>query len=273
MESAMWNARNAREYLLGNLLLEKTPCTTNPLPNPKDPLLLSLIKYREQVDALSGAIWSCQQYEDTGSDHASKKQEQVEWWNHIRQLSEMCHTMESEIGQRFFAIPIDDHGDKEFDSQETDEIDNNVGSRPDEEYQLNYRNDDDNKDIETENKVEEQQLPTKTVVFKGHGMKPERSISQIVRPDGNRATIHSLPPRDTISERQMVQELQNRITAIRQAEEEEDDQDDLKTDATKNKSRLPAAPLFLGVSGSLLNELRQTLPLRSSNDEEHVLEE
>ena len=183
------------------------------------------------------------------------------------------------IGQRFFAIPIDDHGDKEQDAHSTDGVDNKIGSRTEEEYQLNYRNDDDNnKDSQTDKKVGERQFPTKTLVFKGHGMKEEQPTSPIARSDGNREMKYSLPPRDTISERQMVQELQNRITAMRQAEDGEDeDQDDLGTaTSVKNlaqSSRLPAAPLFLGAAGSLLSELRQTLPSPSSNYEEHVLEE
>jgi hypothetical protein len=270
MEASMSNARNAREYLLSNLLLGKRR-TTTPLPNPQDPLLLSLIHYREQLDALSGAIWSCQQYADT--DLPSNEHGRAEWWTRIQQFGENCRAMESEIGLHFFAVPPNGSEDEEQSTGSTAQETQETGSSQ-QEHQT-YQREDDDWDSPSEKKMDDPKLPTKTLVFKGHGAKPERSKHSVTKKGGATEGSVVLPVRDSMSERQMIRELQNRITLMRPLEDDDED-DELETEAAKaaRLGRAPAAPLFLGASGSLLSELRMTLPAPSQmGEEEQVLGE
>lgn len=181
--------------------------------------------------------------------------------------------MEAEIGQRFFTTLVDEQKEKQEEEEAITQIESEMGATHDE-YQLSYQQDD-GWDSRTETKVDnEPQLPKMTQIFKGHGSKPEHSKNVSSTQGVVRGRAPSLPPRDTVSERQMIQELQNRIIAMRLPEDEDDDED-VETEKAKNarKSREPAASLFLGASGSLLSELRLALPSPSKVSEEQVLGE
>jgi hypothetical protein len=105
LDESMWHARNAREHLLSYLLLGKKPVAKG-LAEPNDKLLLSLLQYREHLDALSGAIWSCQHcIDDSESDEASAR---IEWWARVKHQGGNCRALENEISQRFFPPPDED---------------------------------------------------------------------------------------------------------------------------------------------------------------------
>lgn len=272
MEASMSNARNTREYLLCNMLLGKRR-VADPLPYPNDPLLLSLMRYREQLDALSGAIWSCQQY--SNSELASNEHGRAEWWIQIRQLSETCRAMESEIGQHFFAMPDAEGEGGGLTTDGSDHGFNHLQHGAANEDVQTYQRDDDGWESPTEKKTDDRsQGATKAMIYKGIGVKAERSAQASASSNGASASASlPLPPRDTVSETQMIRELQNRITMMRPPDDD-DSEEEKETDVAKaaRLGRAPAAPLFLGATGTLLNELKES-SLLAGAEEEQVLGE
>lgn len=128
LDESMWNARNAREHLLCNLLLGKKR-NAKPLPKPNDKLMLSLVQYREQLDALSGALWSCQQYVNIPlAENDYQLVAKSEWWSQVKQLGATCRALENEIGQTFFLTSPEDNEDGVRD--ESEYMEGNQGQIP-----------------------------------------------------------------------------------------------------------------------------------------------
>jgi len=80
----------------------------------------------------------------------------------------------------------------------------------------------------------------------------------------------------------MIQELRNRMTLMGPFIEEDDSDDDGELEKkemiqrSSSQANKPAAPIFLGASGLLLNELKMSLPISlavvgGDEDEEEVL--
>lgn len=141
LDESMWNARNSREYLICNLLLGKEssarPLDTN-APKSEEELMLSLLQYRQQIDALGAALWSCQHYTHDvattglnvgrsthnrttigGGNNAPTAAEilqqeedseaaKVEWWKQVKEMGAACHALEKEIEDRHFAYVLVD---------------------------------------------------------------------------------------------------------------------------------------------------------------------
>lgn len=275
LESSLANARNAREHLLNTLLLGKTR-TATPMPteSPNDPLLLSLLQYRDHLNALSGAIWSCQQY--TKSSSISQEKGRLEWWEQIQELSETCRAMENDIGRRFFPAKHtrenDDEHDTEADQKEgTEGGEVKLSDLVPERYE--HGEDPQVKSAQVQNVYTQS---TKIQIFKGHGVMKEPSVgSKKKSSDGsNNETSVPLPPRDSISEQLMVMELQRRISKLRPTEDDDEEEEkDGGSDTemkTAKERRAPAAPLFLGASGALLSELKLSIPSSSQQQEEQL---
>jgi hypothetical protein len=130
LDESMLNARNAREYLLCNLLLGKTP-TSRPAVEESgagtDELMLSLLQYREQLEGLNAALWACQQYSKlrrsgfgsemvlSAADILQQEEEaessKLAWWNQIKQLSTTCKELEHEMETKFFPSINNDDSD------------------------------------------------------------------------------------------------------------------------------------------------------------------
>jgi hypothetical protein len=252
------NVQQAKEYLVSMLLLNKNNAsskTTTIQEQPIiDPLVKPLLQYREQLDALQAAIWACQ-LSNNKSDGASQGSDRLEWWSRVRYLSATCQAIEQEIQDTFFHVDDDDsvigeHGDEEATPSEvplpesgryehdvpTSSNSTRVGGKPD--------------------KVKQ----TKTVVFRGEGVKSDRprkaKQGSSSNSNGNVDPM-MLKPRDTVAVRQLAMELQKRVKAL--APPEEDDEP-IQEDASAKAAREPVVPLFLGASGSLLSELKLSMP-------------
>jgi hypothetical protein len=271
LDESMWNARNAREHLLCNLLLGKKR-NAKPLPKPNDKLMLSLVQYREQLDALSGALWSCQQYVNIPlAENDYQLEAKSEWWSQVKQLGATCRALENEIGQTFFPTtsPEDDEDGVQ---DESESMEGNQGRIPKESG--SYEHGPDGRESRPAEKKEDDK-PTKTMVFKGQGavveFPPKGSVRRNGGNGGGDEEALSLPQRDAVSEQMLVKELQNRITTFRPPEDDEEEEESEAEKAAK-AARAPTNPLFLGASGSLLSELKLSMP-STGGSEEHILGE
>ena len=270
MEASMENARNAREYLSCQLLLGACR-TASPFSNPKNPFLMSLLQYKEEVDALSAAVWACQQH--AHSAVASNELGRCDWWKSIRNQSRKCQAMESEIECRFLSIPCKEDEVTPSDDSTHDQA--QVAGATEREFKTNHEFDRVGSSVPSEKTTDEIKAASKTLIFVGHGWKEEHQTHPVAqkagRTDGQTAMI--LPPRDMMLERQMIQELQNRLRTIHPFHAHEEDGDEVKFEAAQHGREL-LAPLFLGASGSLLGELRQTIAVSSLDAfDEHVIGE
>ena len=268
LDESMWNVRNAKEHLSSNLLLEKTAVVKS-LHDPSDKLILSLIQYRERLDALCGTIWACQQYTDAAPSEYDQDFARREWWSRVKQLGATCRALENEITQTYFSVT----GEEDEENNDSDSKASQLGYLKTVETG-DYEDGHGNPDFPTNRK--EDTKPTKTMVFKGQGSLEERSKNVLVeraskRSSGDGNEMLSLPPRDTISEKLLVEELQNRIDTIC-APEEDEEEEDFEQEKLARAAREPTNSHFLGASGSLLGELKLSLPATEQNEEE-ILED
>jgi hypothetical protein len=270
LEESMWNVRNAREHLLCTLLLGKKPAT-EPLSSSSSGdtrLLQSLIHYRDQLDALKGAIWSHCIMNDMPADQQVAVRKQ--WWSQVTQLGATCRALEAEIGQTFFFEPAESNAE-ENDGEDIGETNNEDPARDESgKYEHGV---DQSKDTAEKNQGEAQ---TKTMVFKGKGVKEDRSKNNTKQAEDfkNSGTTKEsdggepLPPRDTVSEQQLVKELKNRIQTICLPDDDDENLEDI--DPNANAGRQPATSHFLGATGTLLSELKVSLPVMDNAGEEII---
>ena len=274
LNESMWNTRNAREHVLCNLLLGKKPVVKS-LPDPNDRLMLSLVQYRDQLDALGGAIWACQQYIDNLPTEDSKVLARRHWWSQVKQLGATCRALENEISEQFFPSTSDDIGTEDISDVGENRDQDQSSMTPNESG--NYEHGHVGTEIPSEKKEDDK--PTKTMVFRGQGSisdRPEKEKKRATNGGGGSGGSGGglpLPVRDSVSTRLLVKELQNRIDAIKP----DDDEDDVDIDSEKaaKAARAPTAPTashFLGASGSLLSELKLSIPA-TEQSEEQILEE
>ena len=277
-----------------------------PVENPNDPLLKSLMNFRTQLDSLGTALWSCQQYcklldgqdesigsvhqgdhQSTGLDNVPKHElnleedpiiSQQEWWMKVRHMSEICRAFEAEITETYF--PQEVVAESEAENDESNDHAQATTSQETGDY---VHGDGKSQTNNTEG-ITKKGRPTKTVVFSGKGQVQDRPKSSARKGTGKNGTGGDsmdieLPQRDTVSQLAMVSELQNRIKTLELAEEiEEDEESDSEEQKAARLARQPTAPLFLGASGSLLSELKQSIPsigfLNSGNNgEEEIIGE
>jgi hypothetical protein len=270
LDESTRNVRQAKEYLVSMLWLDnnhdKKASTTSTRTTIQEqqqhhPIVKHLLQYREQLDALQAAIWACQQQfnndsSGSGSGSGGKSQEADgrEWWSRIRYLSTTVQAMEQEIQGTFFNVDDDDslleeNGNEEATASTTSsEVPLPESGR----YEHNVPTD------SKQDKVEQ----TKTVVFRGEGVvkKLDRLRKPKLGPFKSNGNVDSmmLKPRDTVTERQMIIELQERVKAM--APQEDADEQPIQEDASAKAAREPVVPLFLGASGSLLSELKLAMP-------------
>jgi hypothetical protein len=231
--------------------------------NNNTKLLKSLIHYRDQLDALKGAIWSQCVLDDLPTDQRATMRR--EWWSQVIQLGATCRALEDEIGQTFF-----------FEVEEENNVNNGEESNirdPARDESGSYEH---GVEQQSEKTNKEGGTQTKTIVFRGKGAKQDRpksnnntntktSTKNVGASDGGEPLL-LLPPRDTVSEQQLVNELKNRIKTICPADDDDEDWEDVDPNAIAG--RQPATSHFLGATGTLLSELKGSLPLMDTAGEE-----
>lgn len=276
LQESTANARLARAHLVELLMLplnQEAALPTSPgsaqelsPPIKKDPLQKSLMQYQEQLNALSAAVWSCQQDDETN---------RPDWWQRIQDLAATCRALEQDIAQRYF-VTLEDDDDEN--SSESGGEDSPVASQA----PVDQESFEHGTNVPTP--VPESTAPqTKTMVYKGQGKKQKERHRKIGKSGATSTSTDEtpvLPPRDTISEFLMVKELQKRISMISQPEEEDETEEGfLQVKAEQSaveralQARAPTAPLFLGVSGPMLNELKLAIPSSGKEAEEEILGE
>ncbi|CAJ1954446.1 unnamed protein product [Cylindrotheca closterium] len=284
--------RQLTHYLRGMLLLPNEGIVgavelsaVRSVENPNDPLFHTLLNFRTQLDALGAALWSCQQYCNSSNDQnmiadaildkvpdgvlngdlnleEDSSLSQKEWWSKIQQISKTCRAFENEISQIYFPQEVDlDESDNESDDM------NDNAQRPASQETGDYVHGEIKSDRQDVQGGLKKDKPTKTKVFTGKGNVEDRPKKTGRKGKGRTGTGNEgvdsdfyLPQRDTVSELAMVSELQNRIKALVQDEEIEEDESDSEDQKAARLARAPTAPLFLGASGSLLAELKQSIP-------------
>jgi len=259
---SMGNARNLREYIHGNILLNNESCSISPMVSTTSSgtgstdhkFMISLLQYRQQLDALNAALWSYQQYTHHQSSSYSAcattisnndsslqfqhHQEQVTnnsvkmtWWNQVKELSATCQSFERDIENRF--ISLNEH------AQGTDSKSDDGEGTPcqglTKDHKLNesrsYEHTGEKVKKEMQKKEHHNYCSTaKTLVFTGKGAKeitstktkPKISMDSGQMNDQADAVAMSLPPsRNIIMEQLLVRELQTRIrTVVRHRDEE-----------------------------------------------------
>jgi hypothetical protein len=263
LEDSMCNTRNAREHLLCTLLLGNIPIAT-PLAEPNDKLFRTLLNYKIHLDALGVALWSCQQYHKASEDDEEQINARNEWWSQIKQMGETCRAFENQISQNFF------HGDDDDSSvYEQESVTNHDVPEESGDYEHGNASSKVSMSATTTN-----EKTTKTIVFSGKGSvddRPKKTEKNGTNHNGY-SNASALPYRDTVSEVAMVSELQNRIKTLCPPELEDEESESEEEKAAK-AARQPAAPLFLGASGSLLSELKQSIPSMVIDPDENAGEE
>jgi hypothetical protein len=281
IEESMWNARQAMAHLQSTLLLDTTNTASSiEVEQPRDPLIGPLLQIRDQLDALQGALWACHQSNDkNGEGDEVKNAEKKQWWSQVRNLSAVVRAMEQEIDESFFpnTIITDDYSENEGEDSETKSPPPNQNSSESDRYEhLNPT------ETLSQDKTKTQEKTTKTIVFSGSGAvahkprKPRQGSNS--KSTGVESAAAAAMHRDTVVEQLMVRELQNRIKTLCSPEEEESGSlalvefklEQHKVDSKKDP-RQPAMPLFLGASGSLLSELKQSMPTTMADSSEWEL--
>lgn len=251
LDDSMYNARNTKEHLLCMLHLGKKPIAL-PIEEPNDPLFRTLQNYRATLDALGVALWSCQQYHTPAEDDEDAICARNQWWSQIKLMGETCRAFENEISQTFF--PDDD-------ASALNEQESVVQKKEMPQESGDYEHGDDDSSNAPHSVTRADKGTTKTIVFSGKG-----SVDDRPRKKGENRTRHVgsknlslLPFRDTVSEMAMVTELQNRIKTLCPPELEVEESE-MQEENSKKSARQRAAPLFLGASGPLLSELKNSIP-------------
>jgi len=264
LKESMWNARNLREYIHGNLLLNNGSCSISPMVSTTSSgtgstdhkLMISLLQYRQQVDALNAALWSYQQYTYHQSSSYSAcatsisnndsilqfehHQEQVinnsikmTWWNQVKELSAACQCFEKDIENRF--IPLNEH------AQVTDSKKDDREGTPDscqgstKGHKLNESQSYEHTGAKVRKEIPKKEhhnyrSTAKTLVFSGKGAKkilstktkPKIAMDSGQMNDQADAMVMPLPPsRNIITEQLLVRELQTRIRTVARHRDEE----------------------------------------------------
>jgi hypothetical protein len=254
VDESTWNVRQAKEHLVSMLLLDNiTPKT---IQEPIDPIVKPLLQYREQLDALQAAIWACQQCNDSGGE--SQDADRLEWWSRVRSLSTTFQAIEQEIQDKFFHVDDDDDEcliEKNGDEEPTSEVPLPESGR----YETKLPAAESNIIAGVVGDKKDKAKQNKTMVFRGEGVKydrPRKPKQGSSKSNGNVDPM-MLKPRDTVTERQLAMELLKRVKALAPEEEEEPIEEE---DASAKAAREPVVPFFLGASGSLLSELKLSMP-------------
>jgi hypothetical protein len=260
LNESMWNARNLKEYIHGNLLLDNSSKSTSPSISPMTgtssssdhKFMMSLLQYRQQLDALNAVLLSCQQYnrhqssscsgsgdttindDNPSSNHQEQEQDitnsvKISWWSQVKELSATCQTLEKDIENRF--IPLNEH------SQNTDSEKDGREVAPDscqslaknhalkESHNYEHTEKDELRSLPKHEQDQDRTTTTKTFVFSGNGL--TKTKQKIVMDSGQRknqvdaAAVSLPPPRDIITEQLLVRELQSRIRTVARLRDEE----------------------------------------------------
>jgi hypothetical protein len=224
----MCSAKNLQEYLISHLLLDEQQQSSRSFVsrsksirpiisvdgiNNERELMLPLLQYQRQLEALGAALWAFQQdnysqcVDSTipncsgapttkDNNETSKREEdhyhlkegtrrmaftnssaRRKWWNQVKALSTTCQTLEAEIGNRLFSTSEDSTGNTEGIRASSDDLRVSRNSSNALEEVQSYEH---NEDEEAPNYEQRRSLPlktTKTLVFSGKGSK-EKQLSR-----------------------------------------------------------------------------------------------
>jgi hypothetical protein len=270
LNESMWNARNLKEYIRGNLLLDNSSNkSSSPSISPiggtsssssssstDHKFMMSLLQYRQQLDALNAVLLSCQQYthhqsssscsgggaatindDNSSSNHYYQEQEQdnitnsvkISWWNQVKELSATCQTLEKDIENRF--IPLNEH------SQNTDSVKDGREVAPDscqslaknhalnESQNYEHTEKDEIRSLPKHEQDQDRPTTTKTFVFSGKGVREIRldktKQKMVIDSEQRKDQVDTPPPRDMITEQLLVRELQSRIRTVARLRDED----------------------------------------------------
>lgn len=260
LDGCMWNARNSREYLICNLLLGKEtsarPLAGTNSSKSDEELMLSLLQYRQQLDALGATLWSCQHYlrdistgfnfvgttqyltvnsgnnAPTASEILQREEDaagaKVKWWKQVKEMSATCQALEKDIEDRHFSYVMVESA---VDVGEVQDSLLGGGLQQSRMAAESGSYEHENSDVGAGKHLPKQDVVSsnKVLVFSGKGSvvksvasSTNRSIARAqTRADGSAYTPTPLPERDNVCEQLLVRELQNRIRAMASLEEQE----------------------------------------------------
>ena len=199
------------------------------------------------------------------SNDGNNSSHRQEWWVRIQNLNYSLRAIQEEIEQQYFLSEIEDDRDHKED------MSSGTGQQPMVEVDR-YEHDEVPTTSEGSSWSKPQRKPTKTVVFTGQGEKAEqvhraKPPSPPKQPGTKGPSAHP-PARSFLSEQQLAKELQERVRAL--VIEEEGDPEEMVPQNTKSAKEHPSS-LFLGASGSLLQELKLSLPVVGIQQEAEAL--
>ena len=242
LNESTWTARNLREYLVSNLLLDDDYCSpassststlvstsvrpiTPSRENHNDcDLILPLLQYRQQLDALDAALWSFQlhtrrhsqhpvsaapnasanatgtgseQYDftvngddpdvdvDVDVDDSITVASKLTWWKQVKELSATCQTLEQHIENRFFP-PSTKHETDQSTSEDGGSFDPNHISTINSNHASEPRSyeHDQQTNASSAAAVLTTRTTTKTLVFSGKGAKEKRFANKTKQKSG-----------------------------------------------------------------------------------------
>jgi hypothetical protein len=294
LEESMWCAREAKEYLVANLLLDNTTVNTDTnertpaiieKPATHDPLMQSMLQYREHLDALHGAIWACRHYitplssrrttgrrfgsqsehddteEDDESTESQKERKEklsvdrTQWWCQVRTLSTALRVIEQNINDNLFR------------SNEEAQDDGSVLDPGSVDMSLSeLLGDDDNPEqyehVGSKVPADASRDVTivNTLVFAGQGAVSDRPKNNPKEGKGGKSAAGAVPPWDKLAQSLLAQELQTRIGTMTTPTELEV--------STPRSGTAPTSWSGLAVAAKVASSTSNQEPITSPSDTE-----
>lgn len=254
LNESIWNMRNLKEYIHGSVLLDKNnnmscligsvlSSTTNHGSNIDNEFMRSLLQYRQQLNALNAALWSGQHYILCSQPSLQDRDaiNRTSWWNQVKELSAECLSLENEIENKFVRSNEDSQGSISIDHVANSKLEScqHIAKIDQMNDTLRFEHGEDEGEKATPKTGQHQEKndrsKTKTIVFSGKGAKDKlitkrnQSImnNSMLRNDqaGDVTAVAiatvSLPPRDRITEKLLLRELQTRIRTVALLRDEE----------------------------------------------------
>ena len=267
-------AETSMRHLRAQLLLDDKTDATNhsfqKLPRDDKGLTNLLLQYQKHLEALQAAVWGCRHMESSSSLEVTAStsdsndgnfSQRQEWWVRIQNLNCSLQAIQDEIEQQYFLSEI------EVERDHKEDMSSGTGQQPMVEVDR-YEHDEVPTASGGSSWSKPQRESTKTVVFTGQGEKAEqahRAKAPSLKQPGTKGPSAHPPARSFLSEQQLAKELQERVRAL--VIEEEGDPEEMVPQNTKSAKEHPSS-LFLGASGSLLQELKLSLPVGTRQEAE-----
>jgi hypothetical protein len=256
-DASMSTAMESTEYLSSIFSLSPT------IPESLDVLPHDLHTLYRQFDTASVALWACQQLYKKDSDDddggaVSNTTSVLEFLDQIESLLQSVGDVKEMLEQNLNGTTTKD-GKVVDPNEEMGECRDKSTREPTDDPQ-DYEHSGQSFDAVSSRNDTGDIVNKKTIVFSASGSMQQQLISDN---KGNGSTLTTIPPRQSVTTQHMVlQELQERLSKMDRSEEVGADGtrlDDSDTQRVVQKKKLSTSSMFLGASGDVLAELKNSI--------------